>query len=433
MENARGFYMTRADGSYAFVPRYSGKLTSGAANAIGRTEELLDTQSIFFHEYAHHLQLQDAAVAIPTWAVEGFAEFFATAEVQKDGSVLIGKFPEYRVFGVRDRTSMTLAQILGDKLPDKITIDQIDALYARGWLLTHFFAMTETRKGQFSRYIAGIQKGETPLESAQAAFGDLKTLEREVNDYQRQSHIMGLRLDAKVIPISDIAIRDLGPGEAAIMPVKIRSKRGVDASSAPAVAAQAQAIAAKFPHDAAVQSALAEADFDNKDYAGAKEAAARAIEANPRDDHALLYEGRAQMALARSAPKSADWDAVRAWFTKANALDTENAEPLEAFYESFAVAGQPPSDNATDALLYATALAPRDMNLRMEAVAALISGNRLSDARTLMAPVAYQPHLSAEVRELTGKIMAALAKDDVKSAIALLNSNPGSMSKPAKK
>ncbi|HEX8840475.1 MAG TPA: hypothetical protein VF750_08425 [Sphingomicrobium sp.] len=433
IENARGMYITRADGSYAFVPRYAGKLTSGAANAIGRTEELLDTQSIFFHEYAHHLQLQTANVAIPTWAVEGFAEFFASAEVEKDGSVLIGKFPDYRVFGVRDRTSLTLAQILGDKMPERVTNEQVDALYARGWLLTHFFAMTDARKGQMSRYIAGIQKGQTPLESAQAAFGDLKVLDREVDQYRRQNHLLGFRLDAKVIPIDPVAIRDLGAGEAAIIEVKIRSKRGVNATTAPPLAGQARAIAAKYPQDAAVQSALAEADYDAKDYAGAQEAAARAIAGNPHDDHALIYEGRAQMALAKAAPKSADWGAVRAWFTKANALDTENAEPLELFFDSFAEAGQPASDNAVDALLYATALAPQDMNLRMTAVSVLISGSRLDDARTLMAPVAYQPHLPAEVRELTSKIMAALANGDAKAATSLMSQSANPPAKPAKK
>ena len=83
LSGVRGFYSGRASGSVAFVPRRSG--TGGEFD--------LDTESIFFHEYAHHLQLQYSSMALPTWFTEGFAEFFATADVKQDGSVLVGKYP----------------------------------------------------------------------------------------------------------------------------------------------------------------------------------------------------------------------------------------------------------------------------------------------------------------------------------------------------
>ena len=74
-----GFYIPRASGSVAFVPEKSHK---GKWN--------LSADSIFFHEYSHHLMLQDADRPLPTWLTEGFAELFATAEL-KPGSVMIGK------------------------------------------------------------------------------------------------------------------------------------------------------------------------------------------------------------------------------------------------------------------------------------------------------------------------------------------------------
>ena len=66
----RGFYESRASGNFAFVPRRAGSSS---------VDWDLDAQEIFFHEYAHHLQLQFASVALPPWVIEGFAEFFATA------------------------------------------------------------------------------------------------------------------------------------------------------------------------------------------------------------------------------------------------------------------------------------------------------------------------------------------------------------------
>lgn len=66
-DSVAGFYIPKASGSVAFVPEKSegGKFR-------------LNAESIFFHEYTHHLMLQDADRPLPTWLTEGFAEFFAT-------------------------------------------------------------------------------------------------------------------------------------------------------------------------------------------------------------------------------------------------------------------------------------------------------------------------------------------------------------------
>src|SRR5438046_2601208 len=83
-----------------------------ATQANGGPETRISPQQVFFHEYAHHLQLWDARSAIPTWAVEGFAEFFASAEINKDGSVTIGKNPPYR--WIHDRSSLPVEQMVGE-------------------------------------------------------------------------------------------------------------------------------------------------------------------------------------------------------------------------------------------------------------------------------------------------------------------------------
>src|SRR5690348_9107416 len=80
-----GFYDSHASGSVAFVPR---------RGDIGKFE--LTADSIFFHEYTHHLTLEDNDRPLPTWIVEGFAEFFATPIFNADGSVTIGAPPRYR-------------------------------------------------------------------------------------------------------------------------------------------------------------------------------------------------------------------------------------------------------------------------------------------------------------------------------------------------
>src|SRR5579875_643993 len=71
-----GFYLPRASGSVAFIP------LKGQSGEFG-----LPGQNVFFHEYTHHLMLQDEDRPLPTWLVEGFAEFFASPQFNPDGSV----------------------------------------------------------------------------------------------------------------------------------------------------------------------------------------------------------------------------------------------------------------------------------------------------------------------------------------------------------
>ena len=129
------------------------------------------------------------------------------------------------------------------------------------------------------------------------------------------------------------------------------------------------------------------------------------------------------MALAAANPdKRTDWDGIRDWFLKANKLDTENAEPLELYYESFAAAHQPPTPNAVDALVYAMSLAPQDDQVRMNATMALLGEGKAADARKAFAMIDYQPHLSPQTRQWADKVMQAIDSGDSSGALTLIRS-----------
>ncbi len=405
---ARGFYRPRASGSVAFVPRRAGSKYD---------DRDLDAETIFFHEYAHHLQLESSTIALPAWVVEGFAEFFATAKIEQDGSVAIGAPPQYRAYGLFRETGLPLEEMVGATY-EKLDGGERDRLYGLGWMLTHYLTFEPSRKGQIARYIDDIQKGMSALDAAKAAFGDLKQLNRELEKYKR-GKLDGLRVDGKALTIGAIAIRPMTPGEAAIMNVHIRSRAGVNAKTAADVAADARVAAAPFPKNPFVQTALAEAEFDARNYSAAEAAADRALAANPNYVRALIYKGRARMELARTKP-DADWKEVRGWFARANRLDTENAEPLLLFYQTYEYSHVPATKNAVDGLLYAVALVPQDGSLRLKGVRQLIVENRLAEARELFAPLAFQPHAQERFRLSNAEIMAALAAGDGKRALTVL-------------
>jgi hypothetical protein len=417
----RGFYTSRADGSYAFVPQRSGvTVTMGSSTGTGIARDGLNAQEVFFHEYAHHLQLQDWAGVMPVWVAEGFAEFFATADIDKNGNVTIGKFPSYRWSEVFLGNSLSAEELVSADYED-LSFYEMSALYGRSWLLTHYLNVSGKRKGQLNAYLDGVEKGMKPRDSAKAAFGDLKALQRELDDYIKPGSLAAFTVDAHALSVGQITVRQLSQAEAAIIPVRIRSKTGADETTAPRIAAQARGVAAAYPREPTVQSALAEAEFDAKNYAASEAAADRALSANPNYLDALIYKGRSELELAKAKPEQANWDAIRSWFIRANKVDTENALPLALFYESFADARQRPSDNALDGLLYAVDLAPRDDDLRLNAVRALVAADKFNDAKELFAPFAYNPHLKKDMRPLAAKIMIALEANDPKSAVSLLD------------
>src|SRR5207237_8525986 len=141
----------------------------------------------------------------------------------------------------------------------------------------------------------------------------------------------------------------------------------------------------------------------------------------PNRAHGLTSRCHAERRLSLANQQTADWDSISGWFLKANKLDTENAEPLALYYDSFVAAGERPTENALDALFYAVDVAPRDWALRFTAVRALIVDNELKDAMELFAPVAYQPHLEREMHDLAARIMTAMAGGDAKTAVSLLD------------
>lgn len=405
-----GFYIPKAAGSVAFVPR----------RTDGGDDWDLSADTVFFHEYAHHLMLQNTDSALPPWLVEGFAEFFSTAQFPRDGSVQLGTPANHRAPGLYLTNPVPIEKLLGEGLKDKASDVEMDAFYGRAWLLTHYLTFSPKRDGQLAKYVEEVRAGKDLLTAARDAFGDLKKLDGDIDDYLQENRFRYLSVKGDLFKGISAGVRPLGAGEAAIMPVRIRSSRGVDDKTAPEVAAQARAIAASYPDDPAVETALAEAEFDEHNYAASEQAANRALSKSPALTKALVYKGRAEMELAAGDPK-ADWNAIRNQFIAANKLDTEDPEPLLLFYESFGRHRQPATADAIAGLEYALVLAPQDQGLREMVVWQLIVDNHLAEAREALGPLAFNPH-SSDGREQARKVMAALAANNRQAALDAMRS-----------
>jgi hypothetical protein len=375
-----------------------------------------------------------ADAGFPYWFVEGFAELHATAIVGADQSVTFGANPLYRRWTIGHSALMPAPDLFKALPSDRMSGESRDAVYSRGWLLVHYLTFDPTRRKDLANYIGAINAGKPTAEAARF-IGNPNTLDAKLDVWAKQSKYPSARFTKEELPIGDVTVTPLSAGEAAIMPALIESKAGVSKKDAANVAALARRLAAAYPNDAAAQNELAEAEFDLasvdfKDddpkalpgFAAAEAAADRALAADPKSIHALIYKGRAQAEIASrtKVTDAAKWQAIRRWYLMANKIDTEDPAPLYEYYKSYEKAGQKPTENADKALIYAYALAPYDSELRLVAGRVFLEQGNLKYAKVALAPVAYAAE-EKKVATKAQKALAAMEANDVPGAIKVLN------------
>jgi tetratricopeptide (TPR) repeat protein len=261
---------------------------------------------------------------------------------------------------------------------------------AESWALCHYLVLSESRRGRssaaFAQFRSLLDGGSAPLEAARAAFGDEKTLEREVSQYMRAEALpllsvpvraFGPPLDSRAVPESEILV-ELGALSLAIGEQE-RAERYLEraleqgASSARALAALGDALEARGDADAAdlrYQAALAAAP-----------------------DTAIVQLGFAQL-LASRAAATADpaqravlLTRAREYFERASLLEPDLAESWSGLAATHLLDGEQPASGLAP-VRTARNLLPGDTGIGMlEARIALAAGDsetaRREAARTL--------------------------------------------------
>lgn len=377
-----GFYTPRAGGSKAFVQ-----------DITWNRKETSFSMIVLLHEYAHHFLISSSPFAMPRWLNEGSAEFFASAAFDNDGSVSIGRPAQHRGYELFNEKDVSVDELLDYSLYEKRKGKRYDAFYGRSWLLFHYLHFNEERKGQLARYQREIIEGANPVDAARTAFGDFEQLQKDIDRYLKQRRMMSYTLKPEWLPIGDITVTALSDGEAEMMPVRIRSQRGVDEELAQEILAEAREIAARYAGDPGVMTALAEAEFDagNDDLAIA--AADKAISVDPARANAYVQKG---YALFRKAEDAADYEQAMklamAPFAALNKLENDHPMPLIYYYRSFTNRGAEPSETARHALERAAQLAPFDKGLWLDVAFMQAQEGKIALARASLQPIVNDPH-----------------------------------------
>jgi tetratricopeptide (TPR) repeat protein len=412
--DAAGIYMPRAGGSISFTHRERPR----------RGQESLDPKVVLFHEYTHHFMYNNFAFGAPLWFSEGYPEFWSTARKTPEGGISFGLTGTHRSTELTLLPKIGVSQLLSLRLPirDSATYS---AIYGRGWVLSHYLNFEPSRQGQLDAYLRKLHEGRTEAEAA-TAFGDLGRLDRELERYMVQRRFAYAVIPANLVAPGPIEVRELGAGEDAIMSVRMRSKRGVNAEQAQGLVSEARRIGERFPNDAAVQVALAEVEYDANNFAEAEAAADRAIAASPNMVDAHLYRARAlagRLAAAQDRTP-ASWNEVQRRISAANRIDPDDPEPLLDFYYSFGLSGRAATRNAVDGLILAQTAAPEDRSLRIVTARELLRRREAARARAILSPLASDSHsgaLGPKIRE----VMTTLETGDAAAALVQLDAALG--------
>jgi tetratricopeptide (TPR) repeat protein len=245
-------------------------------------------------------------------------------------------------------------------------------------------------------------------EAGLEAFGDFSVLERDLDRYLTRIRMGVFVLKPEMLKIAPTVIRRLSAGEAAILPVRIRSTLGVDDEQAKALLAQARPIAARFPADAAAQAALAEAEYDAGNDKEAIAAADAALKLDPGQVNAYVQKGYALFRMAETADDcAAAYRKARDPFLDLNARENDHPIPLIYNYYSYVRCNREPTPIAIDGLVRAMQIAPFDLGLRMTLAGALIRKGRLDEAKIALRPVAFNPH-GKELAEGARRVIARI-------------------------
>ncbi|MET0251234.1 MAG: DUF1570 domain-containing protein [Novosphingobium sp.] len=402
--NIGGFYIPRAGGSVAIIPRVDAAANRGLAGWSMLT---------LLHEYAHHFTIATSTFPVPRWMGEGGAEFFASASFDGKGGVMLGRPADHRAGELVYARDVPASDLLDPDRYEKRASASFDAFYGKSWLLYHYLVFEPSRKGQFVAYIKGLFAGKTSRAAAEAAFGDLGKLERDIESYMRKPRLNVLSIKGSDLAVGPVSVRRLGPGEAAMMPLRVRSRRGVDSEQATQLVAEARAIAQRYPGEAAVWTELAEAEHDAGNDDAAIAAADRALTIDPRQPDAYVQKGLALFRKARDSDddaRTAAYARARAPFVALNKLENDHPLPLIYYYRSFIDQGKRPPPLAVQGLARAAELAPFDLGLRMTLAMQQLRDGSPGDARRSLEPVAYNPH-GGNLAEAARKVLTRLDRE----------------------
>ena len=348
-----------------------------------------------FHEYAHHFMLRNFPGAYPSWFVEGFADFFMTAELDERGQAEIGKPERARVMVLNNLRWLPMERVLSPWSASPMTADDRHSAYAQAWLFTHWLLTNPERFGRLDGYLRDTAAGTPVADALQSNFGLTPAqLERALKAYlaagvrHAEVTIPGIAPEVTVTRLPDSA------NDAFLLYVNLRD--GAPDAEGAALLTQARALAARRPDDAFTRLTLARAEILFGDPAAGEAALAPALEADPNDVERLLLMADARITagerFADPAERERLYRQARGFLQRAYAADPNDYRVYQTIAHSRRFSSDYPTDNDVELWRRAVAIAPQVMSTRGPAAETMMARGQYDEAEAMVLPMARDPH-----------------------------------------
>lgn len=407
---------------------------SGRIYAVVNTTVVIG-DVVLFHEYAHHFMFQMRSNAYPSWFVEGFAEYYATAEVRPD-RIQFGRHHPGRM-DVLNLGANSWAR-MEDVLKWRYTPSgryPAYLYYAQAWGMTHYFMSTPERTRMLGQYLAAVVRSEDSVAAMQAATG--RTPEELQNDVRRYlSGSINIWTPQITVPEPEVTIATLPRAEADMIWLDIRldnidvielpeeedgQTRKSEAQKAREARERAEmradlirdahAAAARHPGDRMARLVDARAYRLSFDPAAALTTLEPLVGSDSTDADALRV---AAWALLDQAGKETDPEAALRLKRRASGFlaRSMDADPMDfrtylSLNDVRRGLASYPTENDFATLQAAVGLAPQSFEARLRLGEALMSRGQNAEAVVILLPVSNSPHRSIYTRRAREMIAAA--------------------------
>lgn len=368
-----GFYRASPDGIFAVADENQ--------NWRGNENDTL------LHEYAHHFMLQYHPAAYPSWYVEGFADFVATAIIRPD-YVEFGNISPIRGSWLTGSSSWVSYE---DILFGDLRRVPAGPFYAQSWLLVHYIMSDEARRVAFANYIERLVHNEKPRSAFTAAFGmDAAALDGEMHRYARRLPVH--RMDRSFQTAPAISVERLS--SAGIDPPLIEAALILDLPRDHAQRVLDRARRAghdENPFGRRLQ-ARAEIQFGNLDVAD--RLLDELLAASPGDADLLYLKGLRHLVAGRRDAniRASEYRIAQTYFARAFRADPNHYPSLFRTAEALSIGDQFLSENTQNILMLATSLAPQVSEIRLATVHFLLLRERFEEAEALLLPLSANFH-----------------------------------------
>lgn len=369
-DNVAGFYAARDEDIFAVALR----------GGMG--------DDVLLHEYAHHFMMQNFAYSYPAWFIEGFAEYFMTADIT-DERIIVGKYNTNRASWLRNSTWVTMNDLLAKRSGE--VRRRNETYYPLAWLLTHWFMGREERGPMLNAYLLDVGAGGDPVEAMQRATG-MSNAELRGTLRRYMSEIPYYEVKNFFPPVA-VTVTDLPRSADDFLLMTLRLT-GVPENRSESTLAEVRSLARRHPDDPDAMVALGHAEIHLGDRDAGEAVLNRLLASHP--DHIAGLQFLATSKLERAEEPGAD---VRALRTEARGLLARAYQLDDANYRTFMLLSKVregstryPDENDIVTGELALQLAPQLPTVRIKMAEIYLASGRREDAIRTIEPLANSPH-----------------------------------------